>query len=242
MSPGDKLKGRIALVTGATGGIGRAIVGSLSEAGVKVIAHGRNRERLEKLRLEFPEIITEQADLTSVSETEDLAGRSLSHFGGLDILINNAGIGVIKNTLDMGLAEYDATMDINMRAVFILCNIIGNAMVQKKSGYIINIGSGASKNAIAGFAAYCASKHALLGFSESLALELRSYGIKVTLVMPGSTATKFGDNDPAERLKARPGILLPEDVADTVMYLLKQTQRAWTSQVNLRPLDPNQSF
>lgn len=238
----DSLKGQIALVTGATGGIGRAIVRDLIHANVKVIAHGRNPERLDNLQVQFPDIIAESADLKDIAEVEMLAHNSLKHFGRIDILINNAGIGVFKNALDMDIMEYGATMDVNLRAAFILCKIIGKNMIEKHSGYIINIGSGASKTPIAGLAAYCASKHGLLGFSESLALELRSSGIKVSLIMPGSVATAFGDNDPDERLKTKPGILLPEDISETVMFLLRQPKRAWTSQVNIRPLDPEQGF
>jgi hypothetical protein len=115
-------------------------------------------------------------------------------------------------------------------------------MVRQRDGYIINIGSGASTTPIAGMAAYCASKYGLLGFSESLALEMRKSGVKVSIIMPGSTATRFGDSDPETRLKTRPGILLPEDTAAAVMFLLSQPKRAWTSQMNLRPLDPDRIY
>lgn len=238
----DMLTGKRALITGATGGMGQAIVESLLGAGIRVIAHGRSEDRLKELAEKYSDIIWELADFNETAEIERLADRAIKHYGGLDILINNAGIVLHKDIIDLDISVYDAIMDVNLRAVFILSKIIGKKMIEQRDGYIINIGSGASTTPIKGLAAYCASKHGLLGFSESLALEMRQHGVKVSIVMPGSTATGFGGNDPGKRLKARPGILLPEDIANMVMYLLTQPKRAWTSQVNLRPLDPDKAF
>lgn len=233
------LNNKRALVTGATGGMGKAIVKSFVDAGIKVVACGSDTQRLNELNREFPQVITEKADFKNSDEVFRLAENSLKYFDGLDILVNNAGVGVTKNVVGLELSEYEAMMNINLRSVFILCKIIGRAMASKGSGYIINIGSGASTTPIAGMATYCASKYGLLGFSESLGLELRSYGVKVSIVMPGSTATHFGGGDPRKRISSKPGILLPEDIADAIMYLLGQSKRAWSSQVNLRPLDLN---
>jgi 3-oxoacyl-[acyl-carrier protein] reductase len=239
---GNRLEGKKALVTGASGGIGQAIVKHLAAHGVKIIAHGRNKSRLDALVKQHPDIVPMTADFNEPSEVENLANEALNRFGGLDILINNAGIGIHKNVVGLSVSEFDEIMDVNLRAVFILSKIIGQVMVKQGDGYIINIGSGASKTPIAGLATYCASKHALLGFSESLALEMRKHGVKVSILMPGTTATGFGENDAVARLKAKPGILLPEDVAQAVMVLLSQPRRAWTSKMNLRPLDPNKAF
>ena len=236
------LDGKKALVTGATSGIGGAIVDVLIAAGVKVIAQGRSVERLEALRQKHPHIICEQADFAESDQIEKLAQRVIDNYGGVNILINNAGIGYTENVIDLDIAAFDRLLSINLKAVFILCKILGKVMVRQRDGYIINIGSGASTTPIAGMASYCASKYGLLGFSESLALEMRKSGVKVSIIMPGSTATRFGDSDPETRLKSRPGILLPEDTAAAVMFLLSQPKRAWTSQMNLRPLDPDHTF
>jgi 3-oxoacyl-[acyl-carrier protein] reductase len=235
----ERLKGKRALVTGATGGIGKAIVGAFVDVGIKVIAAGQNPQKLSELSGQFPGIIIERVNFKSAEEVFRLADASLKHFDGLDILVNNAGIGVTGNVTDMEIKDFDSTIDIDLRAPFILAKVIGKAMALAGSGHIINLGSGASYTPIAGMAAYCAAKYGLLGFSESLALELRNFGVKVTIIMPGSTATNFGGGNTDKRLKDKPGILLPEDVADTVMYILKQSGRAWSSQVNLRPLNPN---
>lgn len=235
----EHLSNKRALVTGATGGMGKAIVKSFIETGIRVVASGPNTRRLDELQQEFPQVMIEKADFKDSDEVFQLAENSLKHFGGLDILVNNAGIGITKNVVNLELSEYEAMMNINLRSAFILSKIIGRAMASQGSGYIINIGSGASTTPIAGMAAYCASKYGLLGFSESLGLELRVYRVKVSIVMPGSTATRFGGGDPQKRMSSKPGILLAKDVADTVMYLLSQAKRAWSSQVNLRPLDLN---
>jgi 3-oxoacyl-[acyl-carrier protein] reductase len=237
--PIDRYRDKRALVTGATGGIGRAIVAAFYDAGIRVIASGQNPDRLGELKKQFPEIITEPADFTKTDEVSDLAINSLKHFSGLDILINNAGIGISGNVVEMETRDFEAMLDINLKTPFILSKIIGKSMAESGFGYIINIGSGASYTPIAGMAGYCASKYGLLGFSESLALELRDFGVKVSIIMPGSTATGFGGGDPENRLKNKPGILLPADIANSVMYLLGQPERAWSSQLNLRPLNPN---
>lgn len=232
------LEGLKALVTGATGGMGEAIVEAMVKADMVVMATGRDRRKLNGLAGKFPKLSVMQADLENEAEVNQLAENALKQFDGLDVLVNNAGIGFSKKVVDLEPAEFEQILNVNLRAVFLLSRLIGGAMAAGRSGDIINIGSGASTTPIAGMAAYCASKHALLGFSESFALEMRSSGVKVSIVLPGSTATHFGGGDPQKRLEVKPGILLPEDVADTVMYLLRQPRRAWTSQVNLRPLNP----
>jgi 3-oxoacyl-[acyl-carrier protein] reductase len=237
--PFEKLRSKRALITGATGGIGRAIVAAFVETGIKTIASGSNSQKLAELKKQYPEIIIEQADFGNIDDITNLAHFALKCYDGLDILVNNAGIGISGNVIDMQTQEFELMLSINLKAPFILSKIIGNSMAETGAGYIINIGSGASYTPIAGMAGYCASKYGLLGFSESLALELREFGVKVSIIMPGSTATGFGGSDSERRLKNKPGILLPSDVADSVMYLLRQSERAWSSQVNLRPLNPN---
>jgi 3-oxoacyl-[acyl-carrier protein] reductase len=237
--PNDKLSGYRALVTGATGGIGEAIAAALIDAGIKVIASGQNADKLAELKRRFPDLVIEQADFRNPDAITKLAQKALKHHDGLDILVNNAGIGINGNVVQMDPSDFESMLDINLKAPFILSKIIGQSMALAGHGFIINIGSGASFTPIAGMAGYCATKYGLLGFSESLALELRDFGVKVSIIMPGSTATGFGGGDSESRLKSKPGILLPSDVADSVMYLLNQSERAWTSQLNLRPLNPN---
>jgi len=160
---------------------------------------------------------------------------------GINILINNSGIGIKGNVTDIELSDWEEMYSVNLKAAFMLSQLAAREMIKKQSGHIINIGSGASQTPIAGFAGYCASKYAskygLLGFSESLGLELREHNVKVSIILPGSTATHFGGVAPENKIAAKPGILRPEDVADSVLYLLKQSDVAWTSVMNLRPLN-----
>lgn len=239
------LKGKKALVTGASKGMGRAIAKSLASEGVDLFLTARDGDLLEKLKKELSKsgagAAYMAADLTSEKEVNDMFTQALEFLGNIDILINNAGIGIKGNVTEMAVLDWEQMFSVNLKAPFMLSRLAAREMIKKRSGYIINIGSGASQTPIAGFAGYCATKHGLLGFSESLGLELRDYNIKVSIILPGSTATYFGGASPEDKLSAKPGILRPEDVADSVMCLLKQSDVAWTSVMNLRPLSPKTS-
>jgi 3-oxoacyl-[acyl-carrier protein] reductase len=157
-------------------------------------------------------------------------------FGGLDILINNAGVGSHSHVEQMSVDEWSATIETNLSGVFYFCHEAVPIMKRGGGGYIINIGSLAGKNAFAGGAAYCASKFGLIGFSESLMQELRYDHIRVSYVMPGSVNTGFGrgrEQDPATTWK-----LLAEDVAEVVVNLLETDPRALASRVEIRPSEP----
>ncbi len=239
------LKGKKALVTGASKGMGRAIAKALAPEGVDLFLTARDGDLLEKLKEELSKsdarAAYKTADLGSEKELSDLFADSVKFLGDIDILINNAGIGIKGNVTEMAVSDWEQMFAVNLKAPFILSRLAAREMIKKRSGYIINIGSGASQTPIAGFAGYCATKHGLLGFSESLGLELRDHNIKVSIILPGSTATHFGGASPENKLSAKPGILRPEDIADSVLYLLKQSDVAWTSVMNLRPLNPKTS-
>jgi 3-oxoacyl-[acyl-carrier protein] reductase len=237
------LNGKRALVTGASRGIGKAIAESLTSNGVKTFITARNKTELvavvSEIRAEGGDIDFFSADLSNSGEIEAMFDKATGFLGGIDILINNAGIGVHGPALNLSPSSWDDMFAVNLKAPFLLTRLAAPLMVAQKSGFIINIGSGASQTPIANYAAYCATKYGLLGFSESLALELREYNIKVSIILPGSTATYFSGGTPEERLSTKPGILRPEDIADSVIYLLKQSPQAWTSVMNLRPLNLN---
>lgn len=235
------LKNKRALITGASRGMGAAIAQGLASEGVKVFLTARDEEFLKKLKSDLSrkgaDVDFALADLADDMQLERMFAAGLEFLGGIDILINNAGIGIKGNVASMDIADWDRMFAVNIRAAFLLSRLSARAMVQQESGYIINIGSGASQTPIAGYAGYCASKYGLLGFSESLGLELREHNIKVSIIMPGSTATYFGGGSPDGKMASKPGILRPKDVADSVLYLLKQSDIAWTSVMNLRPLN-----
>lgn len=235
------LKNKRVLLTGASRGMGAAIAERLASEGVKIFLTARDEMSLKRLTSNLSrnsaDVDFAPADLADDSQLDRMFAGGLEFLGGIDVLINNAGIGINSNVASMDIDDWDMMYAVNLRAVFLLSRLAAREMIQQESGYIINVGSGASQTPIAGYAGYCATKYGLLGFSESLGLELREHNIKVSIILPGSTATHFGGGNPHDKKASKPGILRPEDVADSVLYLLKQTDIAWTSVMNLRPLN-----
>jgi short-subunit dehydrogenase len=234
------LEDKRAIVTGASRGIGKAIAESFAAAGIKTFITARNENELASIAAKSQGRIGYfAADISDSSQIDYMFSEGMKFLGGIDILVNNAGIGVHGPVISLSIKAWDDMFAVNLKAQFMLSKLAAAQMIKQQSGYIINIGSGASQTPIANYAAYCATKYGLLGFSESLALELREHNIKVSILLPGSVATYFSGGTPEERLATKPGILKPEDVADAVLYLLRQSPQAWTSVMNLRPLNPN---
>ncbi|HLF82797.1 MAG TPA: SDR family oxidoreductase [Blastocatellia bacterium] len=237
----SNIEGKSAVVTGATRGIGRAIARALLERGGRVFICARDRTDVEQtvpsLRSEHGDRVDGRScDVRSYDDVRSLFSEVRQTFGTLDILVNNAGIGSHSYVEHMPVEEWNATIETNLSGVFHCCHEALPLMKDNGGGYIINIGSLAGKHASAGSAAYCASKFALVGFSEALMQEVRYDHIRVSLVMPGSVNTSFGRSggeDPSKTWK-----LLPEDVAAVVISLLEMDPRALPSQVELRPSEP----
>lgn len=237
----NNIEGKSAVVTGATRGIGLAITRALLERGGRVFICGRDRADVEQtvatLRSEHGDGVHGTAcDVRSYDDVRSLFSDVRQAFGTLDILVNNAGIGSHSYVEHMPVEEWNATIATNLSGVFHCCHEALPLMKGSGGGYIINIGSLAGKHASAGSSAYCASKFALVGFSEALMQEVRYDHIRVSLVMPGSVNTSFGRSggqDPSKTWK-----LLPEDVAAVVINLLEMDPRALPSQIELRPSEP----
>ncbi len=236
-----EIKGKRTLITGASKGIGRAIAKLLAGEGASLFITARDEKSLSGLKAELENAGAKvgylSADLTSEGQLDSMFSSAVEFLGGIDIFINNAGIGIKGNVAEIEVSDWEKMYDLNLGAAFLLSRLAAREMIRQQSGYIINIGSGASQTPIAGYAGYCATKYGLLGLSESLGLELREHNIKVSILLPGSTATYFGGGSPDDKIAAKPGILRPEDVANSVLYLLKQSNLAWTSIMNLRPLN-----
>jgi len=237
----SRISGKCCLVTGGTRGIGLALGRALLERGARLFICGRDgkavRETTASLSGEFGSPIFGQAcDLRAERSVASMFESMERQLEGLDILINNAGIGIFRNVADMAPEEWRATLETNLSGVFYCCREAIPRLRQRGGGYIINIGSLAGKNAFPGGAAYNASKFGLIGFSEALMQEVRYDHIRVSYVMPGSVNTEFGsstEQDPASTWK-----LLPEDVAQVVVGLLEMDPRALPSRVELRPSEP----
>jgi 3-oxoacyl-[acyl-carrier protein] reductase len=237
----SQIEGKNAIVTGGTKGIGLAIVESLLERGAKVLLCARQADEVGRcvagLRQRFADRVFGTAcDVSVAGQVGELFVKAEESFGGVDLLINNAGVGGFKNVEETTVEDWHRIVGTNLSGVFFCSREALPRMKRRGGGYIINIGSLAGKQAMAGAAAYCATKFALVGFSEALMQEVRNEHIRVSYVMPGSVNTAFGghpEQDPAATWK-----LLPEDVAQVVIGLLEMDPRALPSRVELRPSEP----
>lgn len=235
-----ELKGKTAVVTGATKGIGRAIAEALLREGVDVCISARNGEEVERAVGELNEAdggraIGAVCDVRSDEEARALVDHAVDEFGGIDILINNAGVGIFKTVEETLPDEFRAVLETNLCGVFYCCHAAIPEMKKRGGGYVINISSLAGTNAHPRMAAYNASKFGLNGFSEALMQEVRQDNIKVSYVMPGSVNTSFGNEQPSDEKSWQ---LQPEDIARVVIDLLRHDERSLPSRVEIRPAKP----
>src|SRR5918911_4432461 len=230
-------KGKAAIVTGGTRGIGRAIAEALAREGLNVCVGARNVEEVSQAVRElesFGEVRATGAvcDVRVYEECEALVAHAVEELGGADVLVNNAGIGLFKPVEEMSAEEFRAVVETNLFGVFHCCRAVIPVMKRRGGGYIINISSLAGANPHPRMAAYNASKFGLNGFSEALMQEVRHERIKVSYVMPGSVNTEFGGGTVSEENAWQ---LQPEDIARVVVDLLRHDQRSLPSRVEIRP-------
>lgn len=235
---GKALSGHVALVTGSTRGIGKAIAMKLGGLGAAVCLCGRDAGKLEstadEIRKLSPRVWAIKADVTKAKEVSALVRGAEEKLGPITILVNNAGIGnpgfgPIEEKVE---ADWDMVLDSNLKSVFLVSRAVVPLMIQRKRGDIINISSLAGKNTFAGGGLYCASKWGLQGLSGCMAEDLRAHGIRVTVISPGSVATEFSGRGPKDPTK----VLTAEDVAHAVAMVLLQGPQSFISAVDLRPL------
>jgi len=236
------LKDRVAIITGASHGIGRATAVVLASRGTRLVCIGRDdnalHEVVERIVSDGGEAFCIHCDVHDEWSVKRTVEFVLDQYGTIDILINNAGIGIQGQIEDYSLANWRITLDTNLTGAFLFCRSVLPAMKAKKSGRIINVSSGAGRNGIAGYGAYCASKFGLIGLTESLALEVRNDGIQVCSVLPGSTDTHFGGRTPEEENAERSESvrLSPFEVAEAIANLCESNPNAWISELVIRPL------
>ena len=229
---------RVVLITGGTRGIGRALAEALLKAGDQVAVTGTTEDGVVNAKRELGKLGEVAAIVCNVREgssTELAVRTAVAKFGGIDVLVNNAGVGVGVPIAEMPHDEWDRIIGTNITGVFNCCKAAIPHLRQRGGGWIVNISSLASKNPFAGGAAYCASKAAVNAFSEALMQELRYDNIRVTYVLPGSVATGFSGREPAAGSEWK---LLPEDVARTIVDVLNQPARSLPSRIEIRPSRP----
>ena len=233
----NSLTGKVALITGGSRGIGRAIAAALLEHGASVAITGSTQAALDSAARELPaadRVLALRADVRNYPEVEQAIAAAVSKFGGLDILVNNAGVGVFKPVAETSPDEWHRVLDTNLTGVFHCCHAVIPHLRARRGGWIINVSSLASKNAFVNGGVYCASKSALNAFSETLMQEVRYEGIRVAYVLPGSVNTGFGDLSNTKSEWA----LQPDDVAAVVMDLIGHQSRSLPSRVEIRPAQP----
>lgn len=230
-----ELKGEVALVTGASRGIGLAIARRLGQMGARVALSGRDARRLESaaagLRGQGAEVLACQADVRDSGQVARMVERVNAAFGDISILVNNAGVGAFVAVHELSEADWDTVLDTNLKGVFLCSRAVAPQMIRARRGHIINISSLAGKNTFAGAAAYCASKWGLQGLTGCMAEDLRAYGIRVSAICPGSVHTEFSPHAGKDPLK----MLQPDDIAHAVAMLLTQAPQSFISEVHMRP-------
>jgi NAD(P)-dependent dehydrogenase (short-subunit alcohol dehydrogenase family) len=231
------LAGKIAIVTGGTRGIGRAIAERMLAEGASVAICGRSGQGVERAVSEMTEHAEgvawgAPADVAKLEDVRDFFRGVDSRFGGVDILVNNAGVGIFRSVADLTPEEWRTTVDVNLNGAYYCSHEALQRFRTRGGGSIINISSLAGKNPFAGGAAYNASKFGLNGFSEAMMLDHRHDNVRVSYVMPGSVDTDFGARGGADWK------IQPEDIADVVAWLLRMPTRTLVSAVEVRPAKP----
>ena len=233
------LKDQLAVVTGATEGIGRTIALALGRAGARVAICARTTSNVSRtvaeLKAEGFDAIGASCDVADPASVQAFAAFVRKERGDPVILVNNAGIGIFAPLAQLSLEDWDQVMDTNVRSLYLVTRAFLGG-ITAAGGVIVNIGSLAGRNALEGGTAYTASKHALLGFSKSLMLEVRKTGTRVIAICPGSVATNF--NSRRGPLAAGGRVLAPEDVAQAVLGAITLPSRAMISELDLRPTNP----
>jgi len=230
------LHGKVALVTGAGRGIGRAVALMLAQSGCGVILSARTVEQLQAVEREIKHhqgiASAIPADLTDDAAVEKLAAESRRIFGSIDILINNAGWGKRAPVAKAKLEDWDQTFRLNLRAPMMLARELLPDMIAKGAGAVINIGSVSGKTGEANGAAYSATKFGLIGFTQSLYAEVREHGIKVSVILPGFVDTPL---IPPNRQLDRSKMIQPSDIADAVYYVLNSAATCCPVEITVRP-------
>jgi 3-oxoacyl-[acyl-carrier protein] reductase len=230
-----------ALVTGATEGIGRATAFALGRAGYAVGVCARTPSKLRTLLDDLAQAkITaagHPADVGVESDVKALVTTITSALGPIDTLINNAGVAILKPFDQLTLDEWDTTMATNLRSMYLVTREVLPAMRAAKQGTIVNVSSLAGRNGFAGGTAYCASKHAVLGFSRALMMEVRKDGVRVITICPGSVDTPLIRNQSTLTPNLEK-ILHADDIAESILGTIRLPARATVSELDIRPSNP----
>ena len=238
----ERLKGKVAVITGASRGIGRAAALALAKEGVNVVVTARTHEQLDSLVQEVEKLGVKAkavaADLSQENDVARLKSEALAAFKQVDILVNNVGVAKYGLLLEHTVEEYDWMMNTNVRSTFLCTHAFLPEMLERKSGSIIIVSSQAGLRGFATETVYCASKFAQVGFAQALDNEVREHNIKVSVIAPGGVHTTFAIG--TGRTEGQPGLtemLDAEDVADAIVFAARQSPKSRILIVGMRPMN-----
>lgn len=238
----QNLENKVAIITGGSKGIGYGVAESLMAQGMKVAITSRSQENADTAvkslqKGERGEVIGIAADVRNLDSQKKVVKQVLEKWGKLDLMVANAGVGHFASIEELTEEQWNETIETNLTGVFFSVKAALDALKSSK-GYIITISSLAGTNFFAGGSAYNASKFGLTGFSQSIMLDLRNHGIKVTTIMPGSVATHFNNHEPSEKDSWK---IQQEDMGEMVVDLMKMNPRTLPSKIEVRPTQPPKS-
>ena len=237
MSTPNSIEGKVAIVTGASKGIGKAIAEVFAKSGVKVVLAARTRKVVEQVEADLKQtgadVLAIPTDVTDDKAVQSLITETLDTYQKLDILINNAGAGVFGNVIDFDHTDWDTVINASLKGVFLCSKFALPHLIADGGGQIINVLSIAAKVAFPASGAYCAAKAGALAFTKVLAAEVRQQNVRVTAVLPGSVETPFWDDIPEHPDFDK--MLKPEHIADAILSVCQQPKGMVTEEIVVMP-------
>jgi len=228
------IENKVAVVTGSGRGIGRGIAMELGRLGAQVVLAARSRNELEETaRMIGKSASVVPTDVRRKDDLQRLFEQTTTALGPVDVLVNAAGLGIFGPVIDFTDEAFEILIETNLRGIFFASRLVLPSMIERKQGHIINIASIAGKVGSANRAVYCASKFGVVGFTESLAEEVRQHGVRVSVICPGSTDTRFSPSETSG--KSRERMLRPEDIAHAVRMIVTQEPNSFVSEIIMRP-------
>ncbi len=225
------MENKVVVIVGATGGIGSALTQKLAPTGAKLVLAGRNTDKLADLAGE--DVLTVSTDITDPERVDNLFSKAVDRFGKVDVLVNAAGAGVMKQYNKLTPEDLDFMLDVNLKGSFYTTQAAAKAMKENRSGHICNVVGILGKHPMTMASAYCAAKYGVVGFSKCMADELKRYGIKITLFYFGGVDTPFWDN---VSLKVdRKKMLSPQTAVDAIWFALNAEPQAIPMEINIQP-------